>query len=117
MSIFIVFEYINPVVWTSEKFYKNSYILYINKKQLFLLNIFLKNEIFFSNSTLIENSAIDNKKNTLLFKNINSFKNNTKIFLFYLYYFFTTKSKLLILIDYNTNSQVTSIDKIYKSAG
>ena len=62
MSIFIVFEYINPIVWTSEKFYKNSYILYVNKKQLFSLNVFFKNEIFFSNSTLIENSAIDNKK-------------------------------------------------------
>ena len=60
LSIFVVFENINLVVWTSESFCPNSYIMYINKSWFYSINTFFKNEVFLSNSSLIENSAIDN---------------------------------------------------------
>ncbi len=118
LSIFVVFENINPVVWTSESFYPNSYVVYINKSWLYSLNIFFKNEVFLSNSTLLENSAIDNKKNFDFLKKINFFFKN-RILLFYVYYFYTLKSKLMLLTTYNNNNlnKITSLDKIFKSAG
>lgn len=117
LSIFVVFENINPVVWTSESFYPNSYIMYLNKSWLYTLNIFFKNEVFLSNSTLLENSAIDNKKNFDFLNKINFFFKN-RILLFYIYYFYTLKSKIMILTTYNNMNlnKVPSLDKLFKSA-
>ncbi len=118
LSIFVVFENINPVVWTSESFYPNSYILYLNKSWLYSLNLFFRNEVFLSNSTLLENSAIDNKKKLNFFKKFNFFFKN-RILLFYIYYFFTIKSKIILITTYNNNGlvKIPSLDKIFKSAG
>lgn len=117
LSIFVVFENINPVIWTSESFHPNSYTLYINKSWMYSLNLFFKNEVFFSNSTLLENSAIDNKKNLDFLKKFNFFFKN-RILLFYVYYFYTLKSKIMILTTYDNNklNKIPSLDKIYKSA-
>ena len=117
LSIFVVFENINPVVWTSESFYPNSYILYLNKSWFYSINIFFKNEVFLSNSTLLENSAVDNKK-SFNFLNRVDFSLKNRILLFYIYYFYTLKTKLLLFTTFNNNSlsKISSIDKIYKSA-
>ena len=118
LSIFVVFENINPVIWTSESFNPNSYILYLNKSWFYTLNIFFRNEIFLSNSTLLENSAIDNKKNFDFLKKFQFFFKN-KILLFYVYYFLTLKVKMMLFVTYNNNNlnKFPSIDKLYKSAG
>lgn len=117
LSIFVVFENVNPVIWTSESFYPNSYIAYINRSWFYSLNLFFKNEIFLSNSSLLENSAIDNKKSFDFLNKLHSFLKN-RILIFYVYYFFTLKSKVILFTTYNCNnlSQVISIDKLYKSA-
>ena len=117
LSIFVVFENVNPVIWTSESFYPNSYVAYVHKSWLYSLNIFFKNEVFLSNSTLLENSAIDNKKSFDFLNKFHLFLKN-RVLLFYVYYFFTLKSKIMLFTTYNCNSlsQVTSIDKLYKSA-
>ena len=117
LSIFVVFENINPVVWTSESFYPNSYILYLNKSWFYSINIFFKNEVFLSNSTLLENSAIDNKK-SFNFLNRVDFSLKNRILLFYVYYFYTLKTKILLFTTFNNNSlsKIPSIDKLYKSA-
>lgn len=117
LSIFVVFENINPVVWTSESFYPNSYILYINKSWFYSINTFFKNEVFLSNSTLLENSAIDNKKSFDFLDRV-GFNLRNRILLFYVYYFFTIKTKLLLFTTFNNSnlSKISSIDKIYKSA-
>jgi len=117
LSIFVVFENLNPVIWTSESFYPNSYIMYISKSWFYSLNIFFKNEVFLSNSTLLENSALDNKKSFEFFKKMQFFLNN-RILLFYIYYFFTLKSKIMLFTTYNNNTvgKILSIDKLYKSA-
>ena len=117
LSIFVVFENINPVIWTSESFYSNSYIMYLNRSWFYGLNIFFKNEIFLSNSTLVENSAIDNKKN-FYFLDKTQFYLNNRILLFYIYYFYTLKLKIMLFTTYNNNNLVKtpSIDTLYKSA-
>lgn len=117
LSIFVVFENINPVIWTSESFYPNSYVLYLNKSWLYSINTFFKNEVFLSNSTLVENSAIDNKK-SFDFLNKVGFSLRNRILLFYIYYFYTLKTKIMLFTTFNNNnlSKVSSVDKIYKSA-
>ena len=115
ISIFVVYENINPIIWTSNSFGYNNYIVYINQVWFYCLNLFFKNEIFFYNSMLLENSAIDNKNNfDFLKKNQIFFKN--KLMLFYVYYFFTLKSKIILLLPNNGIKKLTSIDKIYKSS-
>jgi len=118
LSIFVVFENVNPVIWTSESFNPNSYILYINRSWFYSINFFFKNEVFFSNSTLLENSAIDNKKN-FNFQDKFQFFFKNRILLFYVYYFFSFKSKIILFTTYNNNNliKIPSVDKIFKSAG
>jgi len=117
LSIFVVFENVNPVIWTSESFYPNSYTMYLSKSWFYSLNLFFKNEVFLSNSSLLENSAIDNKKSLDFLKNFQFFLKN-RILLFYVYYFFTPKVKIMLFTTYNNNkfSKTPSIDKLYKSA-
>jgi len=116
LSIFIVFENINPIIWTSEKFYNNSYVLYLNKVWFYSINIFFKNEVFFSNSALLENSAVDNKNNKNLINHYGR-QHLQNILLFYVYYFFTIKTKIILITGYsNTSSRISSVDKIYKSS-
>jgi NADH:ubiquinone oxidoreductase subunit C len=117
LSIFVVFENINPVVLTSESFYPNSYIFYLNKSWFYSINLFFKNEVFLSNSSLLENSAIDNKNDFNFFRKFNIFTKN-RILLFYIYYFYTIKTKIMLYTTYNNNNlnKFTSIDRIFKSA-
>lgn len=91
--------------------------MYINKSWFYSINIFFKNEVFLSNSTLLENSAVDNKK-SFDFMNKVGFSLKNRILLFYIYYFYTLKTKLILFSTFNNNnlSKITSIDKLYKSA-
>jgi NADH:ubiquinone oxidoreductase subunit C len=65
----------------------------------------------------LENSAVDNKK-SFDFLNRVGFSLKNRILLFYVYYFYTLKTKLLLFSTFNNNtlSKVVSIDKLYKSA-
>ena len=115
LSIFVVYENINSVVWTSQGFGPNNYILYINRGWIYSVNTFFKNEVFLSNSALVESSAADNKGHN---NHTNSFRffKKSSISVFYLYHFFSIRSKLLILTTYSSSKHLVSIDKIYKSA-
>lgn len=117
LSIFVVFEKIKPVLLTSESLYPNSYMLYLNKSWVYSLNLFFKNEVFLSNSTLLEMSAIDNQK-TLKFLSKIDFVFKNRLILFYLYYFYSLKSKIIVLTTHsNTNlNRIASVDKLFKSA-
>ena len=82
------------------------------------MNFFFRNEVFFSSSMLVENSAIDNKKNFNFEKKLKFFVKN-RILLFYIYYFFIFKSKIILFTTFNNNTmiKISSIDKVFKSAG
>ena len=118
LGIFVIFENVNTVVFSSESFYQNSYTVLINKSWLYAINLLFKNDVFLSNSTLLEHSAVDNKNNfEFLKKNQIFFK--SKILLFYLYEFFTNNSKLFLITTYNNSSlyKINSVDSVYVSAG
>lgn len=113
ISIFVVFNKINAVIWTSEKFQPNSFLIQIPKVWFFTVNIFLSNEIHLSNSSLIENSAINLKKNIQFFLKNATTDNNL---IFYNYYFYFMRVRLVLLILNKKNSKIKSLDKIYKSS-
>ena len=116
LSIFIVFENINPIAWTSESFGYNNTFFFFKKSWFLGVNIFIKNEVFFSNTTLLENSAIDNKNNFNFLKNYNIFLKN-KLLLFYIYYLYTLKCKLVLLVPFEQKLlKVKSLDTVFKSA-
>ena len=115
VSIFVVYENINPVIWTSNCFGYNNYIVYINQNWLYGLNMFFKNEIFFCNSTLLENSALDNKNNFDFLKKNQIFLKN-KLMLFYVYYFYLLKSKVVLMFSNNGFKKLSSLDKLFKSS-
>lgn len=117
LSIFVIFENTNVILWTSDSFQPNSYIVYFNQIWFFSINIFLKKDLFLSNSFLFENTAVDFKKN---FKSLNHLNNNinitNEIVIIYMYYFFFLKTKLTFMLFYNKKYKINSIDCIFKSA-
>ena len=67
---------------------------------------------------LLENSALDNKKNLNFSKKLNFFFKNS-ILLFYIYNFFFLKVNILLYTNFNNSTldKVPSLDKVFKSAG
>ena len=113
----MVFEHASTALWTAESLCPNNYVIYLERRWLYAVNHFLRNDVFFSNSMLLENSAVDLQHNT---ENVSNFKFYTydQILLFYIYYLFSLKVRLTVLVPYdNTKSaKIASLDKIYKSS-
>ena len=85
---------------------------------MYAVNLFFKNEVFFSNATLLEHSCIDNKKFFKINSSVDLFFKKSRLILFYLYYFLFTNLKLNLLTSYNNFRlpKISSIDKLFKSA-
>lgn len=118
LNIFIVFEKLNTNVWSSKLLKPNHFFFLINKNWFYALNLFLKNELFFSNSMLIDSSAIDTLKFSRINDDLELFFKKNRLIIFYSYYFYNLKLKLNVLMLYNfyTKNRITSVDKLYKSA-
>jgi hypothetical protein len=113
MNIFIVFEKINPVVYTSEKLTPNHFVIFVENRWIYPVNLFLKNELFYNNSTLTDMSAIDTLKYNSIFPEINFLKKNRTI-LYSIYYTYFAKIRLTLISS--TKISTESLDKIYKNA-
>ena len=118
LNIFIVFEKLNTNIWTSKLVKPNNFFLIVDNNWFYLLNVFFKHELFFNNSILIENSAIDSLKFNQINENLDLFFKKNRIIIFYSYYFYTLKLKLNIILLYNflKKTKINSIDKLYKNA-
>ena len=114
MQLFIILEKLNPIIFTSEVLIPNHFIVYIDKKYFYSLNIILKNEFFLSKSTLIEASAVDTLNYTTI-SNIPIFTKN-RIFPYYIYYIYNLKMRLTIILNNETSTNLKSVDMIYKNA-
>ena len=114
VNIFVVFEKINPVVYTSNILPKNHFVCFIDKNWYYGINVFLKNEIFYNLSTLSEMSIIDTLKYNNITPQINLFNKKNRFLLFNVYYTYFAKIRLTLMVS--TNSQIQSIDSIYKNS-
>lgn len=114
INIFLCFEKLNPVYYTSEVLTKNHYVCFVPKKFFYGINIFLKKELFYSNSFLVEMSAIDTLKYNKIIPDIEFFNHKNRFLVYSLYYFYFIKIKLTLI--QSTNNHIESIDTIYKNS-
>lgn len=115
MQLFVILEKINPTIFTSEVLIPNHFIVFLDKNYFFLINLILKNEFFCSKSTLIETSAVDTLMYTKINNQIPIFSKN-RVFLYYIYYIYTLKMRLTIILNTNFNYGVKSVDPLYRNA-
>lgn len=118
LYIFVVFEKSNSKMWSSSVLKPNNYLLLLDNKWFYSLNLFFRNDLFLSNSYLAETFAIDSLKFTKFNDLLNNFFSKHRIVLFYSYYFFNIKVKLhvVLLVNFFLKERVDSVDKIYKNS-
>ena len=117
LNIFIIFEKVTPIIFTSNTMTNNSYICLIPNNWLLPINQLLKAELNLSSSTLIENSAIDTLKYNSLLKELNVTLNDNRLVIYYLYYLYFTKTRLMFLLNFNNSTtSVLSLDKYFKNS-
>ena len=88
LNIFIVFEKLNAVIYTSKSLTPNHYVCYITNKWYYGINIFLKKELLINSNFLTDMSAIDTlnfEKNIL---NIEIFNNKNRFIVYNTYYLY-----------------------------
>ena len=119
LSMFIVFEKCNIFVMSSQRMYRNHYLVFLPKKFYYGFFSFIKNDVFLTNSTFIDQSVID----------LNSLDNSVNLELDYLYNFYS-KNKILFNVFYfyfikiritffsflNNSTLVESTDTIYSNS-
>jgi NADH dehydrogenase (ubiquinone) Fe-S protein 3 len=113
INIFIVFEKINPVLYTSQVLTPNHYVCFINSKWYYGINIFLKKELFFNFSNLIDMSCIDTLKYNKFIPDFDLI-NNKRFILYNIYYMYWIKVRLTLVQFSETN--VDSIDLVYRNS-
>ena len=108
MNIFIVFEKVKPIIYTSGALSTNHFVCLIPKNWYKNINIFLKNETFICNSSLIESSVIDLLKYN---DNIMFLKQKKRFLKYNIYYMYLLKSRLTLLQLLDNNAD--TVDNIY----
>ena len=114
LNIFICFEKINPIYYTSETLTKNHYVCFLPKKYFYGVNLFIKKEIFLNNSFLVEMSAIDTLKYNNLLLKIEKFDLKHRFLVYSLYYFYFSKIKITII--QSSNNSIDSVDSVFRNS-
>jgi len=105
LNMFIVFEKINPIIYTSEVLTPNHYVCFVPLKWFYGINQFIKNELFYNFSSLIEASAIDTLKYSKILPNIDLILNKNRLIVFNIYYLYFSKVRLSLIINFNLNQR------------
>lgn len=114
INIFLCFEKLNPVYYTSKVLTNNHYVCFIPKKWYYGLNLFIKKELFYNSSFLVEMSAIDTMKYNKIIPDIETFNLKDRFLIYNIYYFYYIKIKITFI--QSTNNTIDSIDSVYKNA-
>lgn len=113
INIYIVFEKLNPIVYTSQTLTPNHYVCFVNDKWYYGINIFLKKEMFFNFSKLTDISCIDTLKYNKFIPDLNFIQNN-RFIIYNIYYMYWIKIRLTLM--YTNTKELDSIDYIYRNA-
>lgn len=105
-------------LWTSSSNQPNHFFIHIPAKWFYSLNLFLKKDLSFWNSYLVDSSAIDTGSYKVLDSSLSYFLRNNQLIVFYIYYCFFLKIKVSISLFYNTfiKDPLQSIDNVYLNA-
>lgn len=88
IQLFLILEKITITCWTAKNLKPNHSMLLIDNKWFFCINQIFRNELFFSNSILIENTVIDAKNLNKSSTNLNTFFKQNRLTVYYSYFFF-----------------------------
>lgn len=113
LNIFIVFEKVNPIVYTSQTLTPNHFVCFIPSKWYYGINLFLKKDLFLNFSQLTDMSCIDTIKYNKFIPEIN-FLNNKRLLMYNIYYMYWVKIRLTLIQTCNNN--IDSIDYVYRNA-
>ena len=117
LNIFLVFEKVNPIIYTSEVLTPNHYVCFIPVKWFYGINQFIKNELFYNFSTLMEASAIDTLKYSEILPEVDIILNKNRFIVFNIYYAYLTKIRITFVVNFSGfNNHFQSIEKLYKNA-
>lgn len=111
LNLFLIFEKIKPIVYSSSILTSNHYICVIPKKWYKPINIILKNELFFNFSTLVDSSIIDTLKYNNLSTKMDKLFNKNRFIYYNIYYLYWIKIRLTLINSLNYS--IESIDNIY----
>lgn len=114
MHLFTILEHAAPIVYTSNVLQVNHFVVLLEKKFLKSTANIFKNECNFWKSSLIENSAIDTLSYNKFTKEFELFFSNSRIIVYYVFYFYTLKLKLTLA--FYGDGAYESIDLIYKNS-
>lgn len=114
INIFVVFEKMNPIIYTSQVLTSNHYVCFIPNNWYYGVNLFLKKELFYNLSCLTDISVIDTLKYNEIIPKHEIFNPNDRFIVYNIYYFYFIKIRLTIM--QSTNNNISSIDNIYKNA-
>lgn len=114
INLFVVFEKLNVMIYTSQLLTPNHYVCFINKNWFYPLNIFIKNELFLNYSYLTEASCIDTLKYNNILPEKKFFNKNNRFIIYNIYYMYFLKIRLSLI--QLTNLNINSIDSIYPNA-
>ncbi len=115
INIFIILEQANPIIYTSNVLQSSHFVVLIDSAYLKSTAQIFKNEVNFSKSLLVENSAVDALSYEKHTADYEIFFKNSRVLIFYIFYFYKIKSKIT-LVCYNNKNRLDSIDLIYKNA-
>lgn len=114
MSLFMILEKVNPMVFTAQTLTPNHYVIFMPSNWYYTINLCLKNEVFYSFCKFLEMSAIDTLKYGTIFPK-NEFINRSKRFLVYnIYYCYYTKIRITIV--QTSPRRLPSLDRVFRNA-
>jgi NADH:ubiquinone oxidoreductase subunit C len=116
MNIFIAFEKLDCIVYTSNVMTPNHYVCFIPNNSWQSISSFLKNELFYSFSFLSEISAVDTLKYSEILPETDIELNNNRYIVFYNFYTYQTKIRLTFILNFNDNHRLVSLDQTYKNS-
>ncbi len=115
LQVFIILEKANSRIWINQSLNFNNYYFFSSKKWFLALIQIFKNEVFLGNNILVEHSIIDMTQ-----KNKKWLKYFLRFQIFYNFYFYTIKVRLVLFLLLSKNTKkslkVPSIDKYFLNA-
>ena len=116
INLFIIFEKLNSIIYTSETLTSNHYVCVIPVSYFKSINFFLKNELTANSATLLEASAIDTKNYSEIFEEIDIIFNKNNMLLYYVYYLYLTKTRITFFFQPIERTVGTSIEPLFNTA-
>jgi len=114
INLFLIFEKVKPIIYSSKNFSPNHYICIIPKKNYLNLNLCLKHELFYNYSFLVDISVIDTLKYNKITSKMDKLFKKSRFLQYNIYYCYFIKTRLTLI--QTIKDKTDSIDKVYTNS-